>query len=56
MVKIMHDRGHNFETSAEREIVRDIKEQISYVTLDFKGDSRKAATSTLLGIFYKTKK
>jgi actin beta/gamma 1 len=48
MCKILTERGYNFSTSAEREIVRDLKERLTYVAIDYDEEMKKAAESSEL--------
>ncbi|XP_060062951.1 actin, clone 302-like [Ylistrum balloti] len=44
--RILHERGYNFNTSSEIEIVCNMKEKMSYVALDFESEMTSASKSS----------
>lgn len=52
LVKLLSEVGQSFASSAEREIVRDIKEKLCYVSLDFDSEMKTFAESSAMDKTY----
>lgn len=52
LVKLLSEVGQSFASSAEREIVRDIKEKLCYVALDFESEMKTYAESSAMDKTY----
>merc|ERR1712113_660880 len=46
MMKILTERGYSFTTAGARDIVRDVKEKLSYIALDYDTEMREATESS----------
>lgn len=52
LVKLLSEVGHYFGSSAEREVVHDIKEKLCYVALDFEVEMKQYADSSAMDKTY----
>jgi len=52
MMKCLMEKGYTFTTTAEREVVRDVKEKLCYVAIDYDEEMKKAKGSADLAKDY----
>jgi len=52
MMKCLQEKGYSFTTSAEREIVREVKEKLAYVAMDYDEEMKNASSSADLAKDY----
>ncbi|KAL4579798.1 hypothetical protein LXL04_015964 [Taraxacum kok-saghyz] len=52
LMRTLTERGYAFTTTAEREVVRDVKEKLAYVALDYEQELKTAITSTTVEKLY----
>jgi actin len=52
LVKILSERGYHLTTSAEREIVKDLKEKVCYVALDYEEELAQIKSGTSKDVTY----
>ena len=53
LMKLLNERGFSFNTACEREIVRDIKEKLCYVALDFEKELQTCLNKSTIDKTYK---
>eukprot|EP00009_Paramoeba_aestuarina_P014406 CAMPEP_0201535490 /NCGR_PEP_ID=MMETSP0161_2-20130828/59182_1 /ASSEMBLY_ACC=CAM_ASM_000251 /TAXON_ID=180227 /ORGANISM="Neoparamoeba aestuarina, Strain SoJaBio B1-5/56/2" /LENGTH=375 /DNA_ID=CAMNT_0047940709 /DNA_START=41 /DNA_END=1168 /DNA_ORIENTATION=+ len=48
LAKLSTERGYSYKTSSEMEIIKDVKEKLSYVALDFDEEMQRATNSSCM--------
>ena len=52
LTKIMMERGYTYTTTAEREVIRDIKEKLGYIAHDLDQEMKRATASSAIDRTY----